>query len=459
MQKLTDEIKTILLQKIGERFVSFDAERREAYDFDGTDMRCLPDVVVEPESAEQVSSLLAIASEFGVPVIPRGTGTGLSGGSLAINGGIALSLLRMNKILDIDNVNMIAIVQPGVINHHLHEALTERGLYYPPDPASYETSSIGGNIAEDAGGPHCFKYGTTRDYVLGMDVVLPNGKMIQTGVKTRKGVVGYDIHDLMIGSEGTLAVVTEATLRLIPMPQSVITLMVFYPQISDVIHTLTALMKKRIVPSTMEFMDASCTELVRDRIPFRIPQESEILLILELDGEEELIARQVEDVGEVCLEQNAADVLLADSSHKRKGIWDVRRQLRDIIKENMRFRLSEDVVVPIDRIPELVEGCGRIASEYGLRNYNYGHVGDGNVHVYITSDEDSDDVRKKSAAAAEQIFGLALGLGGTISGEHGIGVSKKPFIGMELSAESIRLQKMIKNVFDPENIMNPGKIF
>jgi glycolate oxidase subunit GlcD len=422
-------------------------------------MRCLPDVVVEPENAEQVSTLLAIASEYGMPVIPRGTGTGLSGGSLAINGGIALSLLRMNKIIEIDNVNMIAVVQPGVINHHLHDALTERGLYYPPDPASYETSSIGGNIAEDAGGPHCFKYGTTRDYVLRMEVVLPNGKMIRTGVKTRKGVVGYDIHDLMIGSEGTLGVVTEATLRLIPMPQSVITLMVFYPQISDVIQTLTALMRKRIVPSTMEFMDASCTELVRDKIPFRIPQESDILLILELDGEEELISKQVEDVGEICLEKNAADVLLADSSHKRKGIWDVRRQLREIIKENMGFRLSEDVVVPIDKIPELIEGCGRIASEYGLRNYNYGHVGDGNVHVYITSDEDSDDVRKKSAAAAEQIFGLALDLGGTISGEHGIGISKMPFVGMELSAESIRIQKMIKNVFDPENIMNPGKIF
>jgi len=454
-----DELVKELKSKIGDKYVYSDESRLEAYNFDGTEYRYLPDIVVEPENAQQISELMKLATKYRIPVIPRGTGTGLSGGALAIHGGILLSFLRMNRILDIDDVNMTATVQPGLINYHLHEKLAERGLYYPPDPASYETSSIGGNIAEDAGGPHCYKYGTTRDYILGMEVVLPNGHIIKTGVKTRKGVVGYDIHDLIIGAEGTLGVVTEATLRLIPLPQNVMTLLVFYREPSDLVNSMREFTKSRIVPATIEFMDKACTQIVKNEIPFKIPSEAQVLAIIEIDGENEVIESQVETLGEVCLENNAIDILIAESSHKRKGLWDVRRKMRDVIKETVSFKRSEDVVVPISHIPELIAGCNTIASKYSLTNYNYGHLGDGNVHVNLTHLAKDEDIKEAAKKAFIEIFELTLGLGGTISGEHGIGFTKKPYIDMELSFESIRLQKEIKRIFDPLNIMNPGKIF
>lgn len=448
-----------LTNRLGERNVYVEREKLEAYNFDGTEYRYLPNIVVEPMNTAQVSDLMKIATKYRFPVVPRGTGTGLTGGALAINGGAILSFLKMNKILNIDDVNLTATVQPGLVNYHLHQKLAELGLYYPPDPASYETSSIGGNIAEDAGGPHCYKYGTTRDYVLGMEVVLPDGQIIHTGVKTRKGVVGYDIHDLIIGSEGTLGVVTEATLRLIPLPQNVMTLLVFFTEISDVVRSMREFSKSRIIPATLEFMDRACTDIVRDQIPFQIPKEAQVLAIIEIDGENDIIETQTMSVGEICMENNALDVLVAESSHKRKGLWDVRRKMRDTIKETVKFKRSEDIVVPISYIPELIRSCSSIAEKYSLTNYNYGHLGDGNVHVNLTAMEKNDAVKEAARKAFYEIFELTLSLNGTISGEHGIGITKKPYIGMELSSESIRIQREIKRIFDPLNILNPGKIF
>ena len=255
MIKITGEFVQKLEQTIGEKYVYTDPERLEAYNFDGTEHRYLPDVVVEPETTEQISDLMKLASIYQVPVVPRGAATGLSGGALAIHGGVILSFLRMNKILEIDEINMIAVVQPGVINLHLHEAVEAKGLYYPPDPASYETSSIGGNIAEDAGGPHCYKYGTTRDYVLGLKIILPDGVIMNTGVRTRKGVVGYDLTNLIIGSEGTLAIVSEVTLRLIPLPAKIVTLLAFFPGTNSLVASLSGMTKSRIVPAALEFLD------------------------------------------------------------------------------------------------------------------------------------------------------------------------------------------------------------
>jgi glycolate oxidase len=448
-----------LIKNVGSSYVYLDQDRREAYDFDGTDEHYLPDVVVEPINAEQIAELMKLATQYRVPVIPRGTATGLTGGALAIHGGVILSLLRMNKILKIDEFNMIAVVQPGVINLELHQAVEEKGLYYPPDPASYETSCIGGNIAEDAGGPHCYKYGTTRDYVLGMTVVLPNGNIIKTGVQTRKGVVGYDIHDLIIGSEGTLAIVTEATLRLIPLPEHVITLLAFFPDVTDVKNSLAELIKKRIVPATMEFMDSACTDIVRDKLPFQIPTGTNALLIIELDGEKEILDKQMEIVGEICLTAGAFDLFVADSSHKRQGLWNVRRQLRETIKANVKFKRAEDVVVPVSEIPTLIATCETIAKKYGLKSYNFGHLGDGNVHVNLTHSLKNEEIKRQANEAFTEILKATLELGGTISGEHGIGITKQPFLELELSKESIRLQKEIKKIFDPYNILNPGKIF
>lgn len=444
---------------IGEKYIYTDPERLEAYNFDGTEPRFLPDLVVEPETTEQISELMKLATRYRIPVIPRGAATGLSGGALAIQGGIILSSLRMNKILEIDEVNMIASVQPGVINLHLHEAVEAKGLYYPPDPASYETSSIGGNIAEDAGGPHCYKYGTTRDYVLGLKVVLPDGTILSTGVKTRKGVVGYDLTNLIIGSEGTLAIVTEAYMKLIPLPAKIISLLTFFPDTRSLVATLFGITKNRIVPAALEFLDPACVELIRNRIPITIPRDSASLLIIDLDGEPGELEKQIEIVGETCLEHGAVDVLIADSSERRKGLWDVRRKLRDLIKEGNKFKRAEDVTVPIGNIPELIIGCKKISQKFDLNNFNFGHLGDGNVHVNLVHVEKNEQIIKKAEKAAEEIFRLVLKMEGTISGEHGIGITKQPFLAMELSERSIQIQKEIKKVFDPFNILNPGKIF
>jgi len=457
--KIINEFVRKLEQAIGEKYVYTDLERLEAYNFDGTEFRFLPDLVVEPETAEQISELMKLASVYRLPVIPRGTGTGLSGGALAAEGGIILSSLRMNKIIEIDEINMIAVVQSGVINLHLHEAVEEKGLYYPPDPASYETSSVGGNIAEDAGGPHCYKYGTTRDYVLGLKVVLPDGTILSTGVKTRKGVVGYDLTNLIIGSEGTLAIVTESTLRLIPLPAKIVTLLAFFPDINSLVSNLSGITRKRIVPAALEFLDPACVEIIRDRIPIKIPKESSSLLIIDLDGEPEHLDRQIEIVGEVCLNNKALDVLIAEGSERRAGLWEVRRKLRDLIKEGNDFKRAEDVTVPITQIPELIAGCEKICKKYRLDNFNFGHLGDGNVHVNLICQEKNNQIIHQAEKAAGEIFKLVLQLGGTISGEHGIGITKKSFLRLELSDQSIQLQREIKKIFDPLNILNPGKIF
>ncbi|OQX85997.1 hypothetical protein B6D60_06960 [candidate division KSB1 bacterium 4484_87] len=387
-----------LRSSIGQKFIYTDNEKLEAYNFDGTDLRYWPDIVVEPENRGQVSQLMKIATKYRIPVIPRGAGTGVTGGALPVKGGIVLSLLRMNKILSIDEINMTAFVEPGVINLDLHHAVSEKGLYYPPDPASYDTSTIGGNIAEDAGGPHCFKYGTTRDYILGLEIVLSDGTIMNTGVQTRKGVVGYDLTNLIVGSEGTLAIVTKAILRLIPLPARTITLLAFF---SD-IQTLA---------------------------------------------------------GDACFQNDALDVLLAESSEKRENLWAVRRKFRDLIKERSQFKFSEDVTVPIRQIPQLIEGARKIAAKHEFQNYNYGHLGDGNVHVNFTHHHKDETIVRRSESVVRELFELTVKLGGTISGEHGIGITKMNFLEIELSKKSIELQKKIKQVFDPLNILNPFKIF
>ncbi len=457
--EIPQQFLTQLKQAIGEKFVYFTRERREAYNFDGTEFTYLPDVVVEPETTAQVSALMKLASEFRIAVTPRGAGTGVTGGALAIGGGVLLSLQRMNKIIAIDEINMTATVEPGVINIDLQKMVAEKGLYYPPDPASYDTSSIGGNLAEDAGGPHCYKYGTTRDYVLGLEIVLPDGTILTTGVQTRKGVVGYDLTNLIVGSEGTLAIITKAILRLILAPGKVISLLAFFPDIDTLTITLNRISQQRIVPAALEFLDAASVNIIRDRIPVRMPFQTGTLLIIDLDGEEAELQRQMEVVGGICLDCSALDVLLAETSAKRQALWDVRRKLREIIKEQVSFKRGEDVTVPIRQIPTLLQECEKIARRYGLDNYNFGHLGDGNVHVNLTHKIKNEKIVQQAEQAAREIFELSVRLGGTISGEHGIGITKKEFLSIELSPPSIALQKKIKQVFDPLNILNPGKIF
>jgi glycolate oxidase len=458
MRRFTEAFIERLKETIGSNCVYEDPVKLEAYCFDATNLKFPPDLVVEPRTTEQVSQLMEMAAEAGVPVVPRGAGSGITGGALAIRGGIILSALKMDRILEIDERNFLAVVEPGVINQDLQKAVEEKGLFYPPDPASLDTSSLGGNVAESAGGPRCLKYGTTKDYVLGLEVVLPNGKIINTGVRTKKGVVGYDLTHLFVGSEGTLGIITKIILRLIPKPELTATLLGIFPHLSYATDTVAGILRRGLIPAAIEFMDPNCLRLIRDRIPVRLPDEAASLLLVEVDGSREVVERESEKIGEICMEK-AIDVLVAENEKQRQRLWDIRRSIATTIEESKILYAAEDIVVPIDSITTFVMQCGVIEAKYGLEIYCFGHAGDGNIHVNLTANENTEEKRDLMNRAIREVFELAIEKGGSLSGEHGVGITKKPFIRMELSEESIRLQKGIKALFDPKNILNPGKIF
>lgn len=454
---ITPETAERIRNAVGEDCVLTGDEKLEPFGRDATEIFRLPELVVEVVSVDQVQALLRLANEYRFPVTPRGLGTGLTGGSVPVCGGVVLSLARMNRILCIDPQNMVAVVEPGVINMDLKKAAESKGLFYPPDPASLDTCSIGGNAASNAGGPSCVKYGTTRDYVLGLELVLPNGHMVMTGVQTRKGVVGYDLAHLVVGSEGTLGIITKLILKLIPHPPAVTTLVAFFADLPSGMEAVTAILTGGHTPCAMEFMDRHCLELVGDLLAFDATREAGAFLLLETDGAPSIIEREAEAMGEICLEYGALDVLLAPDSYKRAKMWEVRKEVSLRIEHHSPLYIPEDVVVPIGRIAEFVNGLPDFEKRYGMRIYSFGHAGDGNIHLNITATDREAAPRVEEGVLA--ILKEVLTLGGTISGEHGIGVAKKRFLPLELSPESIRLQREIKRIFDPLHILNPGKIF
>jgi glycolate oxidase len=454
---ITPEIAARIREAIGDDAVISDPEKLEPFGKDATELYRLPDLVVEPVSAEQIQLLLRLANAYRFPVTPRGLGTGLTGGAVPVSGGVLLSLAKMNRVLTIDAENLIAVVEPGVITGELKKAAQSKRLFYPPDPASIDTCSIGGNAATNAGGASCIKYGTTRNYILGVEVVLPSGEKIQAGVQTRKGVVGYDLAQLLIGSEGTLGIITKLFVKLIPLPPAVTTLVALFPDLSTAMKAVTALLTSGHLPSAVEFMDHQCLELVGDLLPFAGVEASKAFLLVETDGAPKVIHREIEQMGEICLEHEAADVFLAPDSHKRAQMWEVRRQVSLRIEEHAPLYIPEDVVVPLGRIAEFIEKLPELAASFGMKIYSFGHAGDGNIHLNITAE--SRDAIQRIEEGIEVILELVLSMGGTISGEHGIGFVKKHLLPLELPPESIRLQKEIKRVFDPNLILNPGKVF
>jgi len=351
------------------------------------------------------------------------------------------------------------VVEPGVLNMALQEAAAVHGLFYPPDPASWESSSLGGNVAEDAGGPRCVKYGVTRNYVMQLEAVLPTGESITCGTRTRKGVVGYSLRDLLIGSEGTLAVITRLVLRLLPRPRALATLLALLPDETSAARLAVEIQRAGLTPCALEFLDGRALDLVRDRLPLRLPVECRSVLLLESDGEPEAVEREVERLGELALEAGALDVLRADGGEKRQRLWEVRRTLSTTTRELFVQKLSEDIAVPLDRVEECLVECRRLADAAGLFLLAYGHLGDGNLHVNILSREPGAIERQRMWRLVEDVFRLAVKVGGTISAEHGVGCWKQPYIGLELTSLSQRLQRDLKLLFDPNNILNPGKIF
>ncbi len=454
---ITPEIVHEIKEAAGSDAVIHSVEKLREYEKDSGEDTSLPEIVVEATSTGQISALLRLANRYVFPVTPRGMGTGLAGGAVPLCGGVVVSLAKMNRIHSIDKDNLIAVVEPGVITLDLQNTVKEEGLFYPPDPASLDTCSIGGNAATNAGGPSCVKYGTTRDYVLGLEAVLPSGEIIEAGVRTRKGVVGYDIRHLLLGSEGTLGIITKLILKLIPQPGTITTLIAFFSDLTSAMDAVTAILVRGHIPCAVEFLDDRCLELTGDLLPFKDARSSKAMLIIEMDGVQSVIEEEAEAIGGICMEKDAVNVVMAPDSLKRARIWEIRREVSLRIEERFPLYLHEDIVVPIGKIADLVGSLRALEENHGITIYAFGHAGDGNIHVNITAQDRR--CRNSAESAIVELLKKVLSMDGTISGEHGIGIAKKRFLPMELSAESIRIQREIKRVFDPLQILNPGKIF
>lgn len=428
------------------------------YGFDASGLDVAPAAVAWPRSTEDVVKILGFAHSNDVPVIPRGAGSGMTGGSVPSKGAIVLSLERMNKILDIDRENMSVVVEPGVINGRLQRELERHKLFYPPDPASMNFCTIGGNVAENAGGPRAIKYGVTRDYVMGIEAVLPDGRVINTGVKTAKGVVGYDLTRLIVGSEGTLAVVTKVRLRVLPLPEGVVTLLVFFNDAGGVGEAVRQILAQGIILRTLEFLDHGAIEAVENYRPTGIPKDAEALFLIELDGHPLAITKEAERISEV-IRRLHGEVTVAEDEDAREKIWEARRAVSPALYHLKPTKINEDIVVPRSKIPEMLNILRRLSRETGITLVNFGHAGDGNIHVNIMVDKNNKEEYDKGLRLVKDIFRATLELGGTISGEHGVGLTKANYISMEIPPAELDIMKKIKGVFDPKNILNPGKIF
>lgn len=454
---LSAEVRDKLRAIVGAEHLLDSPQALLCYSYDATFHSSRPEAVLLPQSAEAVSAIVQVAAAHGIPITPRGAGTGLSGGSLP-RGGIALSLTRMNRICEIDTRNQQAVVEPGVVTGQLQQRVEAIGLFYPPDPASARVCTIGGNIAENAGGPRCFKYGVTGDYVLGLEVVLADGRILQTGGRTVKNVTGYDLTRLMVGSEGTLGIVTRATLRLLPKPEAVQTMMAVFPSLEGAAETTAAIVAAGVTPATLEIMDQLTLRVVENYLKAGLPVEAEAVLLIEVDGFAEAVARQSAIVARLCREMGASEVRLAVTEADREQLWTARRSISTAITQVKPTRIGEDVTVPVSRIPEMIRQVHYLQRRYGLTMAIYGHAGDGNLHPNIVTDLRDADEMAKVEQVLEEIARFALGLGGTLSGEHGIGTLKAPYLEMAVGPVGLDVMRRVKQALDPGNILNPGKM-
>ncbi len=446
--------------------ISTSPEDLACYGFDASGLEGTAAAVVWPEDLQDVIETVNYARANRIPLVPRGAGTGMTGGTIPGMGpgnsphkdALVMSFEKMNRILEIDRDTMQVVVEPGVINGALQRELARFNLFYPPDPASMNICTIGGNVAENAGGPRALKYGVTRDYVMGLEAVLPDGSVIHTGVRTSKGVVGYDLTRLLVGSEGTLAVVTRIRLRVLPVPEDVVTLLVLFRDLEQSGHAVSAIMTSGITPRTLEFMDREAIRAVENYKPVGLPADVEAMLLIELDGDPVVIKKEAEKISYLCSQQ-AGEIIMAEDEAAQEKIWESRRALSPALYHIMPTKINEDIVVPRTMIPQMLRKLKALSAESGIRIINFGHAGDGNIHVNIMADRNNKPEYEKAAALVKEVFRATLDLGGTISGEHGVGLTKMDYIGMEIKPAELELMKRIKQAFDPLNILNPGKIF
>lgn len=454
-EQLLRELATI----VGAEHVSTSDVDRTVHGQDALKEVALPDVVVWPRTADEIAAIMRLANRERIPVTPRAGGVGYTGGAVPLHGGILMSVTRMNEILEIDEPNMVAVAEPGVITAVFQRAVEARGLFFPPDPSSFEESMLGGNIAENAGGPRCVKYGVTGAYVLGMTFVTATGEIVKAGGRTAKNVVGFDLTSLMVGSEGMLGIVTDITFRLIPLPAMNRTVSVLFTSPRQAAGCVTAIMANRIIPAKLELIDGFSLRAVAAYTGEELSKDAGALLLIEVDGTPDEVERESREVERIARELGALEIVVAHTAEESDRLWAVRRKMSPAVGRLRPRKLNQDVVVPRTRIPDLLDVVDEISSRLNLLIPCFGHAGDGNMHVNVMIDPDDAEEARRGKQAVEEIFRASVALGGTISGEHGIGYVKAPYLGIALTPETIDCMRRLKRMFDPNGILNPGKVF
>jgi len=444
---------------VGPEHLTTSPEELLCYSYDGSGLEFPPEAVIFPGNTAEISAIMQLASKIGFPVVPRGAGSGMTGGALPVSGGLVLALSRFNRILEIDGANQVAIVEPGVITGDFQREVAKLGLFYPPDPASHQFCTLGGNVAECAGGPRAVKYGVTRDYILGLEAVLADGRIIHTGVRTAKGVAGYDLTRLLVGSEGTLAIITSITVRLIPQPAARATFQLLFAELPAATALVSRLLN-RMTPCTLEFMDRTALKIVADQLPAPLPPATVALLLIELDGDREVVELQAGKLSEFLANQEGLlAVRRAASGPETEQLWAARRAISPATFKLKPHKIGEDVVVPRSKIPDLVAFTEALAAQHDLTILTFGHAGDGNLHVNLMLDRKIPHEVAAAEAATGALFAKVIELGGTITGEHGVGITKSAFLDQEIDGPTMEIMRAVKKTFDPANILNPGKIF
>ncbi|PQP87125.1 FAD-binding oxidoreductase [Paenibacillus sp. AR247] len=457
---LQEDVKRELVAILGSSYVKDDPQSLVTHSYDGTPMlQSLPDAVVYPENTSQVSEVMKVLSRHKIPVVGRGSGTNLCGGTVPVQGGVVMVMHRMNRILEIDMENLTAIVQPGLNTKQFITHVEELGLFYPPDPSSMSISTLGGNIAECSGGLRGLKYGTTKDYVIGLEAVLASGDIIRTGGKLMKDVAGYDLTKLLVGSEGTLAIITEATLKLIPPPKYKKTMLAMYKDLYGAARTVSKIIENRIIPATLEILDRSTIRVVDDYAKLGLPLDMEAILLIEQDGDMETVERDIALITDICRSEQADQVSIAASAEEAERLLTARRSAFTALARLKPTTILEDATVPRSKIADMVLEINRIAKKYDVQICTFGHAGDGNLHPTATTDARNQEEIHRVDEAFEEIFEAAIRLGGTITGEHGVGLVKSPFLEWKVGAAGMEVMKAIKQSFDPHNLLNPGKMF
>jgi len=456
---VTTEFLALLKNIVPENCFYSDPSDCYAYGYDNSRQHQLPHAVVLPTKTEQIQQIVKLCNDNKIALTTRGRGTGTAGGSVPLRQGVVLSTENLAEIIQIDAANRVAIVQPGVLNKTLQDALAEHKLFWAPDPTSAAFCSIGGNLAVNSAGPRAVKYGTTRDNVLGLDAITGSGQLIKTGVTTTKGVVGYDLTRLIIGSEGTLAIITQANLKLLPLPETKATLQVFYKDIESATQAITDVMAQPTTPSALEFIDSACLDIIRKHSDIHLPTDAKALLMIDVDGDADIIKAATKNISKSIQNNGLIELNIAETKQDIEKIWKTRKALSPALRTIAPKKINEDVVVPVSKIPDLIKQLEAISDKYGIPIVNFGHAGNGNIHTNLLLDEENIEQKNNAQACLNDVFELVLKLNGTLSGEHGVGSEKRDYVGREIDSNTLELMRQIKMQFDPNDILNPDKMF